>query len=250
MEAEEEELSKLVSDFSVWQETTSTLQKENADLQKELKSTQKKVHNLGESFEASNAEVKQLRAIVDKLHDILSKRYDFEGENLRLKKELANMQKKASQLEDTHCCQMAEAMENLQALSSKHKAEMAAAQRLALQQLQQACQAKDKETQEKIDEIKLLQREKSELERAKHTDIVKLRLECDAKMLKLQKQQQQQQSEQVQNSHSASSSNEIFRKKLQHLKAESEKEKAFLRSRVEELESLLENLQRTVERRL
>ena len=37
--------------------------------------------------------------------------------------------------------------------------------------------AKEREIQDKIAEVKLLQREKAELERIRHTDIVKLRLE-------------------------------------------------------------------------
>lgn len=37
--------------------------------------------------------------------------------------------------------------------------------------------AKDKEVQDKVVEVKMLQREKAELERMRHTDIVKLRLE-------------------------------------------------------------------------
>lgn len=36
---------------------------------------------------------------------------------------------------------------------------------------------KDKEVQDKVAEVKMLQREKAELERMRHTDIVKLRLE-------------------------------------------------------------------------
>lgn len=43
--------------------------------------------------------------------------------------------------------------------------------------VKETCQVKDKEIQDKVDEVKLLQREKSELERARHTDMVKLRLE-------------------------------------------------------------------------
>ena len=48
---------------------------------------------------------------------------------------------------------------------------------LLLCTVQRTCQVKDKEIQDKVDKVKLLQWEKSELERARHTDIVKLRLE-------------------------------------------------------------------------
>ena len=36
---------------------------------------------------------------------------------------------------------------------------------------------KERKLQEKVDQVKQLQREKAEIERARHTDIVKLRLE-------------------------------------------------------------------------
>lgn len=43
--------------------------------------------------------------------------------------------------------------------------------------VRQEIEAKEKDVQDKKAEIKLLQREKAELERIRHTDIVKLRLE-------------------------------------------------------------------------
>lgn len=93
--------------------------------------------------------------------------------------------------------------------------------------VRQETEAKEKEVQDKIAEIKLLQRQKAEVERIRHTDIVKLRLEVwmisvtwhilsytyplvqyDAKMLKLQKQQNTRAQQVAQ----PSSSNDIFRK--------------------------------------
>lgn len=99
-------------------------------------------------------------------------------------------------------------------------------------------QDKQLELQEKMEEVKQLQREKTELERAKHTEIVKLRLEVficythsykphtpqgalqwayihvsviqyDAKMLKMQKQHQQLK---AQANHTSSANSDIFRK--------------------------------------
>lgn len=55
----------------------------------------------------------------------------FVGDSIRLKEELASMQKMSAQLEETHCCQISEALEDLQALSSKHKEELSAVQQQA-----------------------------------------------------------------------------------------------------------------------
>ena len=52
-----------------------------------------------------------------------------------------------------------------------------------LNTVRQEMGAKEKEIQEKIAEIKLLQREKTEIERMRHTDIVKLRLEVRGKLI-------------------------------------------------------------------
>lgn len=84
-------------------------------------------------------------------------------------------------------------------------------------------ETKEKEIQDKVAEIKLLRREKAELEQLRHTDIVKLRLEVlhfvlatlplhiflqyDAKMLKIQKQQNAQAQQAAQPTR-----NDIFRK--------------------------------------
>lgn len=43
--------------------------------------------------------------------------------------------------------------------------------------VRQEIEVKEKDIQDKIAEMRLLQREKAELERKRHTDIVKLRLE-------------------------------------------------------------------------
>ena len=112
-------------------------------------------------------------------------------ENQELRREIEKINISSVELEDTHSCQITEALENLHTLSERHKAELAATKHEAQRKckcyqcnpnlmhgaVRQEMEAKEKEIQDKIAEIKLLQREKAELERMRHTDIVKLRLE-------------------------------------------------------------------------
>ena len=103
------------------------------------------------------------------------------------------MKTMSAELEDTHSCQMTEALENLHGLSERHKTELASVKleaqckcklmaiviaNFTLQSpVQEEMETKEKEIQDKVAEIKLLRREKAELEQLRHTDIVKLRLE-------------------------------------------------------------------------
>lgn len=99
----------------------------------------------------------------------------------------------SAELEKAHSSQMTEALENLNTLSETYKAELASQQHQAQLKrregtiytnscnptytVRQEMDAKEKENQDRIAEIKFLQREKAEVERVRHTDIVKLRLE-------------------------------------------------------------------------
>ncbi|XP_028518671.1 kinesin-like protein 2 [Exaiptasia diaphana] len=71
--------------------------------------------------------------------------------------------------------------------------------------------------------------------RDKHTEIVKLRLEYDAKLLKLQKSS----AAKTQSAPSSHFNSDIFRKKLQAAKSESEREIAALKERIAQLERQL-----------
>lgn len=51
----------------------------------------------------------------------------FTEENRVLKSEIESMKTSSTELEDTHSCQMTEALENLHTLSERHKMEMASA---------------------------------------------------------------------------------------------------------------------------
>ena len=102
------------------------------------------------------------------------------------------------ELENTHSHQMSEALENLRTLADTQELKLATVQQAAQQKceanwttyytctvitcqynntVKQEVEAKEREIQDKTAEVKLLQREKAELDRMRHTDIVKLRLE-------------------------------------------------------------------------
>ena len=114
------------------------------------------------------------------------------------------MKTSAALLEEEHKKQMSEALENLRTIHDAHKKDMAQAQDIANQQskicceqlvkehhtflfcelahklctiVQQELKVLEKTIQEKNIEIKRLQKQNAELEREKHTEVVKLRLE-------------------------------------------------------------------------
>ncbi|KAJ7372973.1 hypothetical protein OS493_015442 [Desmophyllum pertusum] len=81
-----------------------------------------------------------------------------------------------------------------------------------------------------------LQKQLADAGHAHHTEIVKLRLEYDEKLLKLQRERN---NAKAQAGQSFNANTDIFRKKLQFVKAESQKEINSLKSKVAEFETKL-----------
>jgi len=108
-----------------------------------------------------------------------------------------------------HKLQMAEALDNFQAVQEAHKKELSEMQDAANQQMRRELEVLQRTIQERNGEARQLQKQLADLERDRHTEVVKLRLEYDAKLLKLQKQNTKSQCGQ---SSSSSINHEIFRR--------------------------------------
>lgn len=118
-------------------------------MKKELKCVYKRSSLEQEAAQAKAEEASHLKAVVDKLHGVLTKTCNLEGyicsasftllikysfhaeENRDLKNEITSMKASAVELEKTHSCQMAEAIENLQSLADTHHTKLAAVQEAA-----------------------------------------------------------------------------------------------------------------------
>ncbi|XP_028403895.1 coiled-coil domain-containing protein 152-like [Dendronephthya gigantea] len=236
MEASNEQidLREFVSEFLSWQKTIKKLAKDNSYLKVQFTTIQKQLQKSQIAEKTANEKCLQLREMVNKLQTILDIRNNMQDENVKLKKQLVDAKEMAINLEQSHKCQMNEAIKNLEASQQAHAVEIKRLQENNQLQNKREVSLLEKEVQEKNGEIRELCQKLSDIERDKHTEIVKLRLEYDAKLLKVQKSSSKQQP-----GSNATANNEIFRKKLQYVKVQAEKEVAMLKNKIMELERKL-----------
>ncbi|XP_068726201.1 coiled-coil domain-containing protein 152-like [Montipora capricornis] len=228
------DLDHLIQEFTLWQKTLRDSVHENNCLQMEIRSLMKKVQSSEEAEKIAREEAGRFKDMVDKLQEVISKRCDYEDQNEELRKQIAGMKDKSSKIEEEHKKQISEALKNLETADQVHKEEVLRVKKETLQQSRGEIDTLKKSLKESADEVQQLQKQLTEVNRANHTEIVKLQLEYDAKLQKLQRNCVRTQSGQASNVN-----NDIFRKKLQFAKAEAQKEIAALKSKVSELERKL-----------
>jgi ribosomal protein L44E len=114
----------------------------------------------------------------------LTKVHHIEVNNKQLKEQLEELHGEMDGLESHHRQQMMEAVENLQAVQEAHKKDMQQLQMSTNYQMKREAESIQRALQEKVNEIETLQKQLSDSEREKHTEIVKLRLEVSKCRLK------------------------------------------------------------------
>ncbi|XP_031554808.1 coiled-coil domain-containing protein 150-like [Actinia tenebrosa] len=237
--AKQVQLDLLIEDFSNWQKATTDLAKENASLHSQIRSLAKQIQLIQEAEKVALEECSSLRSMADKLQATLSKRCDFEDENGRLKEQIQQMKKSADALEQEHKNQITEAIKEIEVSDQMHKNEICRLKEESQQQAKREISLLEKSLQEKDSELRHLQKQLADMARDKHTEIVKLRLEYDAKLLKLQKSNVAKSL----NTPSSHSNSDIFRKKLQAAKSQSEKDIASLKDKITQLERQVQKYQ-------
>ncbi|CAH1775722.1 unnamed protein product [Owenia fusiformis] len=228
------DLDEVLKEFEKWHTFLSRLTHENEVKTDTVKSLTNDVdrHKLNErrlTFELSNQ-----RKSIESLHGILKKRCDYEDETRLMKEKIELLRQEHAREERLHREELASLKDKLDDAIVAGKAELDEEVTKAIQngkkemdQLQAALHNKDVE-------IEHLQMQKHEIEKDKQTELMKLRLEYDSKLLKIQKQNVSK------SAPSASANQDIFRKKLQHIKTETEREVAGLKRTITDLEQKLQ----------
>jgi polyhydroxyalkanoate synthesis regulator phasin len=234
MAVKQSDLDQLRSDFLAWQQATSCVSSQNVGLKSQLATVERQLLASQTAERAANETASQLREQVQKLQHILLKQCDMEEENRQLKEQIASLKVEAAELEKQHRQQMTEALESLEVAQASHHEEITALKDEAAQEMKREVGQLEKTVAEQKAEIRQLRKELNDYEKDHHTQLVKIRLEYDAKLLKMQKQT----AKPVPNQQS-SVGHEIFRKKLQAAKADSDKEIMSLKRTVADLEKRL-----------
>lgn len=174
-------------------------------------------------------EAGKFKAMIDNLQKVLLQRCDKEEENAELKSQLTAITEKTGRLEQQHKTELSEALKNYQQEIERVRQE-------GLQQNRMEITTMEKSLHEKESQIQQLEKQLTGMSHSHQTEIVKLRLEFDEKVLKLQRERN---NAKAQAGQSFNANTDIFRKKLQFAKAEAQKEISSLKSKVAELERRL-----------
>ncbi|XP_071952852.1 uncharacterized protein [Antedon mediterranea] len=233
-------LDELVQDIHNWQKQIDELWETNQRYELDIKSMRRQCETCETKEKNAIKDASEMHTLVDKLQDILTTRCHIEVQNRTLKDQIED-------LKNTIARQNKENKENedkwkkeRQDMIDKHTEEVASVIQDGQIEMQKEVCILERKLDEKTQSVKSLQKQMADAEKAKHTEIVKLKLEYDAKMSKLQKQATK--SQQVGN-RNASSNSDIFRQKLKFAKEASEKEICTLKRTISDLERKLINQQ-------
>eukprot|EP00731_Ephydatia_muelleri_P020546 Em0013g273a len=170
-------LDKIISDFNVWEEAAAAVLQENNRLSLQVKHLQRQCTLYQEAEKCYINDITLLRCSTERLQNALAKRCDFENENAALRDQIVALHKSTVLLEMEHKKQIAESLDTLKAAHEAHKTELLRAQELVQRQSKQEIEVLQRQIQEKNAELRQIQKQLSDVERDRHTEVVKLRLE-------------------------------------------------------------------------
>ncbi|XP_007095488.2 coiled-coil domain-containing protein 152 [Panthera tigris] len=225
-------LDKLISDFSqIEKKMIETSGKNNIlDMQLEktnylLKVTQTKEVSIKKECSALHNMIKGLQQTIEHQHNL-------KGENEQLKRNADLMREKLKSHEQEYKNNIAKLMSEMKIKEEGHKIEI----RKLYQDMQEKIESNEEKHKELIEkkevEISELNAKLKTQEKEKQSEIIKLQLEFDAKLARVQTKSKSY-------ADSTILPQSIYRRKLQHLQEEKNKEIAVLRNTIRNLEQRL-----------
>eukprot|EP00117_Sycon_ciliatum_P014923 scpid90201/ scgid14987/ Coiled-coil domain-containing protein 152 len=228
------DVEKIAESYDLWQKEYHAMVEDHEKLRSTV-ATLSKQHQLSrQALHAANEEKEELQNLIQKWQGFVSKLCNLEEENGKLKQQLEDERASSAIITEAHRGQRDDLLKELSDIRATHSTEMERLQQMAQQQGRRDKALLEKQIEEKSGEIRQLQKRLTNMEREKHNELVKLRLEYDGKLLRLQKQLAKGQP-----SSTASVNNDIFRKKLENCKMESSREISQLKKRISDLEQQL-----------
>ncbi|XP_064605471.1 kinesin-like protein KIF15 [Liolophura sinensis] len=234
------EVEMVLKQFDHWQQAVMSLQrtrsdlmdklaakgKENQELQQRNVKLRQELTDMHEAIDGIQKQLQYICTLQDDVETLKSKLHLEKHKTDDLNKKVADMQEQHEQeiveLKEKHNTDMQTAVE-----SSKAEGH------LLIDKLNRALSERDIT-------INGLHGQLQQAESEKQAEVVRITMEFESKIAKLQRQKLQSCSA----AQSSAAAQEIFRKKLQFMKAESEKEISALKQTIAELRQKVTNLQR------
>uniref|UniRef100_UPI00398F5612 coiled-coil domain-containing protein 152 isoform X2 n=1 Tax=Pristiophorus japonicus TaxID=55135 RepID=UPI00398F5612 len=224
-------LDKLVENFILLEQKIAETQGRNNLLEIQLEEANRLVKLTQTKENCMKEECVLLHGMIAGLQGTIQKQCDVRDENEHLKKCIQVQEEKLRVVEQEHKGHVEKLLLEVKTMEQEHKVERAEVQH----DLSRKFEIKKSELNGIIDkketEIQLLKRQLCSQEREKQSEIIKLQMEFNTKLVKIQ-------STSMKSPHQDSSAlpQNIFKRKLQHLQEEKNQEIAALRRTIRELE--------------
>jgi len=250
-------IDSLVSEFNKWQQSLFDSEQERNEVVDKLEFMSKECVSAKEACSESKKECVDLRDSITHLQEVIHKRCNIEDDNQKLKQAIMAKEQENENLIQQHqneidCLQqnskkqqmehyteietVRETTQNLMTQKESDLKEVAMTDKFSFECILQEKNEEISEMQNKFAETdKRYKAEMAVLEQKSRAEIMKIRNEYDTKMVKLEKQA----AKKIQTTNTTSLNQDIFRKKLQFAKTESEREIAGLKEQIKHLQQQL-----------
>ena len=234
------DIDETIKFVNTWDENTDKLLVENQDFKRQIFLLTKKCE-LSKNFECqARQEIERLHQIVTALQSTLESQMQIVVESEQLKSEIIKLKEEIVLLRAESKQKEVEKKEQIEAMHDFHQAEctnLKMEYEEKLKRAQKSMQDIASEKEKKIQELKEL---KCLSMREKENAMIKMRLEYDAQLQKLQQKHVTLEPQNIQSSNSSMVRNEILRRKLQHVQVEAQKEIDSLKKKICSLEKTIE----------
>jgi len=237
---DEIDIDELGDDFLKFYLDVNEVIKENENLKVEQQVTDKRLYIYNAEEKNLNEEIIKLQEMIKNFQSMLTDYNKIQEEKKCLNDNIKGLSKEKSSLEKELSLNNERFLREIQDLQTKHAHEVEKIQRQANELASSEIAVYEQKLNTELQHIESMKMTIAEKDRQKATEISRIKLEYDTKIQKLQQRQLAQANT---SSGSMAARNDIFRKKLQHLQLESEKEVKKLNGTINEQQSKLVDLQ-------
>ncbi|XP_007487467.2 coiled-coil domain-containing protein 152 isoform X1 [Monodelphis domestica] len=226
-------LDKLINDFSKIEKRMSEISSKNNKLDIQLDKTNSLLTFMQTQENSFKDEYTTLQNVINGLQKTIENQYDLKDENEQLKKSNDILKEKLKSHEQEYKRQIDKLVREIQTKEEEHKMEIRKAN-LDMQKKFELNEEKHKEVMEKKEmEISELTTKLRTQDMDKQNEIIKLQIEFNAQLARAQTKSAKSYPD------STVLPQNIYRRKLQHLQEEKNKEIAILRDTIRDLEHRL-----------
>ncbi|XP_027719197.1 coiled-coil domain-containing protein 152 [Vombatus ursinus] len=226
-------LDKLINDFSQIEKRMSEISSKNNKLDIQLEKTNSLLKLMQTKENSIKEEFTAFQNVINGLQETIENQYDLKDENEQLKKNNDILKEKLKSHEQEYKRQIDKLVKEIQTKEEEHRMEIRKVN-LDMQKKFELNEEKHKELMEKKEmEISELTTKLRTQDMEKQNEIIKLQIELNAQLARAQMKSAKAYSD------STVLPQNIYRRKLQHLQEEKNKEIAILRDTIRDLEHRL-----------